>query len=184
VSKILDAFDCNLDAKSVIVTDRGANMVSAFKENVHINCIDHLLNNILEKCMEREATVSFQSKLCRKLVKYFKKSGLNPLLKSSLKGYSPTRWNTMFFVFQSIEQNWADIDKILRDKNELHRVLNININHVREMIRVLECFCNTSKVLEGDDYPTMHFVYRHTHSLKIACSYEQSDTEFIKSFKA
>jgi len=50
------------------------------------------------------------------LVKYFKKSGSNSSLELFLKSYSPTRWNTVFYLLRSIEFNWSDISKHLSEK--------------------------------------------------------------------
>uniref|UniRef100_A0A0A1XIJ5 Transposable element Hobo transposase n=1 Tax=Zeugodacus cucurbitae TaxID=28588 RepID=A0A0A1XIJ5_ZEUCU len=55
---------------------------------------------------------------CSKLIKYFKKSGQNTILTTTLKSYCPTRWNTIFNLFKSVELNWMAISQILMGKKK------------------------------------------------------------------
>ena len=80
VNKVLSEFDSSIK-NAVVVTDRGSNMVAAFRHENHINCVAHLINNIVEKGIEEVPKASSLIKACTKLVKYFKKSGANSKLK-------------------------------------------------------------------------------------------------------
>lgn len=99
-----------------IVTDRGSNMVAAFRQNNHVFCIDHLLHNTIQKSVQEVDDVAELSQLCTKLAKYFKVSGHNLNLTTTSKSFSPTRWNTIYYLFLSIEQNWTEINTILQQK--------------------------------------------------------------------
>ncbi|KAL7728508.1 hypothetical protein ACLKA6_012522 [Drosophila palustris] len=49
IDDILKSFGCDLEEDSpVFVTDRGSNMVAAFRDTEKIHCINHLLNNVIE----------------------------------------------------------------------------------------------------------------------------------------
>lgn len=71
ISQILNDFDCELNEMVTIVTDRGSNMKTAFRNDRHIFCINHLLNNVVEKSISNVQAVSSLSTACAKLVKYF-----------------------------------------------------------------------------------------------------------------
>jgi hypothetical protein len=76
------------------VTDRGSNMISAFGSNIRINCIDHLLNNVLENVFTKCTQLAELNDLltsCKELVAYFKRGALQSRLKTSLKAEAPTR---------------------------------------------------------------------------------------------
>lgn len=53
-SVIIQKFDLGERFQSLIyVTDREPNMIAALKNNVRISCTAHILNNVLEKTMDR-----------------------------------------------------------------------------------------------------------------------------------
>lgn len=183
VRKILHEFDLVLDNNAIIVTDRGSNMVAAFQTNNHMFCINHLMHNTLQKSMENIPDVANLIHSCTKLVKYFKVTGLNSNLNTTLKSFSPTRWNTIYYELVSIEANWAEIVQILQQKNEMNRVSTINLNVITALIKILEEFEKTSKKLEGENYPTIHLVYIYIYRLKTICSPATTDIQVIKEVK-
>lgn len=69
-----------------------------------LHCVDHLIHNALQKSIEEVAEAENLCQAWCKLVKYFKKSGLNSALATTLKSFSPTRWNTVYYLFVSIEK--------------------------------------------------------------------------------
>lgn len=74
----------------VFVTDRGSNMISAFKEYNHISCFTHLLSNLVCKmCKELETRLLLNA---RKLVFFVKQRGLNGKLTTTFKEPCETRW--------------------------------------------------------------------------------------------
>lgn len=79
-------------------------MVGAFEHYNHLYCINHLLQNTLKKSMDAVDDIANICKISSKLVKYFKKSGGNSNFTTTLKSYSPTRWNTFYYVFVSIKK--------------------------------------------------------------------------------
>lgn len=116
---MLTQFDCELNEKIRVVTDRGSNMKAAFEHARNIFCINHLINNVIERSISESSEVNAVVTTCSKLVKYFKKSGSNSALNTTLKSYTPTRWNTVFYLLSSIQINWVDITQILQEKHEV-----------------------------------------------------------------
>lgn len=74
IEAILKDFGCDLEIdKPVIVTDRGSNMIKAFSDAENIYCVNHLLNNAVEKAIHAIPEMQSLVSNCSKLVKYFKK---------------------------------------------------------------------------------------------------------------
>lgn len=115
--------------------------------------------------------ISELNDVCTKLVKYFKASGLNSNLTTSLKSYSPTRWNTIYMLFVSLKINWSDIIQQLQENNAMERVSNINVNYIKEIIKLLEPFEETIKKLEEEKYATIHLVIIYIYRLKKCALY-------------
>lgn len=182
VEKVLSDFDCSLK-NALVVTDRGKNMVAAFRNEKHINCVAHLINNIVEKGIEQVPDISLLVKRCTKLVKYFKKSGTNSQLTTTLKSYTKTRWNTVFYLLESVEVNWSDITSILLEKGELHRIDGINFALLTSLAKTLSPFEESSKKLEADKYATMHIVHMHVSLLQKRCQVVLTDHDCIKQLK-
>lgn len=182
IQRLLNDFNCQLE-DAIMVTDRGSNMVAAFNQFDHIYCINHLLNNVVEKSIKQVDEIAELCNMCSKVAKYFKNSGENSNLDTSLKSFCPTRWNTVFYLFDSIEKNWLQIGNILQQKNELQRIENINISLIKGIIKLLKPFEEASKTLEGEKYATIHLVFAYINGLKNTCLPENDDIDIIKKFK-
>lgn len=122
---ILSDFEVNAE-KVVFVTDRGANMLKALKDHKHISCCDHMINTVLSHVFDDEVLDELprvRSLLSgsKELVRYFKKSGNMRLLPTSLKQEVSTRWNTMFYLLESVMKNYKEIAHILLTNNEMYR---------------------------------------------------------------
>lgn len=182
IQRLLEDYNCKLE-DAIMVTDRGSNMVAAFNQFNHIYCINHLLNNVVDKSIKQVDDVAELCNLCSKVVKYFKKSGSNCSLDTSLKSFCPTRWNTMYYLLDSVEKNWLEIGNILQQKKELHKIENINISYIKGVVSVLKPFEEASKKLEGEKYATLHLVYPYINGLKNTCVVGNEDIDIIKRFK-
>lgn len=118
VKTILQNFGVTSLNDLVIVTDRGANMKTAFKDFKRINCSNHLLNNIMEKSFSHTTELDSIINSCKKLTKYFKKASLQHFLDTTLKNHNSTRWNSYLAMFNSIYNNWVKIVETLQSKGE------------------------------------------------------------------
>ncbi|KAI8115894.1 Transposable element Hobo transposase [Lucilia cuprina] len=57
--KVCDILDCVFTENVTVVTDRGSNIVAAFRSTAHIYCINHLLNNVIQKSIDAVPEVKF-----------------------------------------------------------------------------------------------------------------------------
>jgi hypothetical protein len=77
LTRSLNEFDISITNKNLIfVTDRGPNIVASLKKTNRLNCMAHIINNILgtiEKKDEVNHIKEFLEK-CRILVTFFKKT--------------------------------------------------------------------------------------------------------------
>lgn len=137
----------------------------------------------MQKATQEVTEVAELSRACVKLVKYFKISGLNSKLNTTLKSFSPTRWNTMYYVFVSVKENQAKIVQFLQEKGELNRIEKINFHFISALVHLLEPFQETFKKLEGDKYPTIHLPYVYIKHLINLCKSNNDDIEIIKLLK-
>ena len=158
VEGIINDFGLVFDERAIIVTDRGSNMIAAFKEKNRICCVNHLIHNTVEEAVEGVAEIAGIIAVSQKIVKYFKKSGINSSLRTKLKSFAPTRWNTVYYLLFSIQKNWQEITAILLDKGETQRLYNININLIECITTILAHFEEASRALEAEKTATMHIV--------------------------
>lgn len=180
---LLSEFNCSLNSKVVVVTDRGSNMIAAFKEDNNIHCISHLIHNTVEKCIKKTTQIDELISLCSKLVKFFKKSGLNAELETSLKSFCTTRWNSVYYTICSIVKNFAAIQDKLLEKNLVQKYSIIKLYNLENLMKILKLFKDASDDLEGSLYPTIHLVYANIEHLKSSVSIEDDDPSLIKEFK-
>lgn len=184
MATLLGEFNCSLNDATVVVTDRGSNIKSALTEHENINCINHLLHNTIEKCIKGSSQIQEIVTTASKLVKFFKKSGLNVDLNSSLKSYTPTRWNTVYTTILSIKNNFTEIKRVLNEKKLTEKYNTLIEYHLDLLISILKPFMDASKELEGSSYPTLHLVHPHINKLKVMCNTtNDNEPSFIKEFK-
>lgn len=127
LGKLLESFEVDA-AKAIFVTDRGANMLAALKDDNHISCCDHILNVVLTHVFDNKKLVEYpniQALItgCKELVRYFKKSGEMSLLKKSLKQEVSTRWNSMYTLLQSVKESYDEVEHILETKSQRFRYI-------------------------------------------------------------
>lgn len=158
-------------------------MKKAFGDFQQIYCVNHLLNNVVEKAVQEVQEVAELCRLCSELVKFFKKSGQNCNLNSTLKSFCPTRWNTIYYLLVSIEKNWVQIGNILQEKKHLQKIDKINIHYIRCVVNILKPFEEASQKLEGEKYPTIHLVYAHIRGFENTCTPHNDDIDVMKRFK-
>lgn len=182
---ILQNFCCNLDEdQPVIVTDRGSNMIAAFKGYDHIQCVNHLLQNIIEETVKKIIEFSEMVDKCSKLVKFFKKSGSNFFFKCDVEKLVPNTMEHSFLFIEINRGNWIEISNTLKEKNQTHRIESIHINELTGITRVLETFSDISKNFESSPFPTIHFTIPYINKLKKACQPQLSDSDLVSNIKS
>jgi hypothetical protein len=94
--RILAKFEVN-SSRFICMTDRGANMLAAFREGLPVSCCDHIITTVLTHVLDAKKTLEYLSDVKslltngKELIRYFKNSGLMNLLSKSLKQDAPTR---------------------------------------------------------------------------------------------
>lgn len=194
-NKIKDVFEDYKLSMDVVkeyvtfVTDRGSNLKAALKDYDRINCYAHLINNIVnEMCgVDTVKTVIFNAS---KLVKYFKHSGLNSKLSLTLKSYSETRFNTVYYTLWSIYEMYSEIILLLNEKEKtdpriplIQKITCINKLVLKEICDFLNSFVKLSVEIEGEKYLTLHKVWPTFDSIKKHIAYQFNDTFLINQMK-
>lgn len=113
------------------VHDRGGNILFGIKDEgiAQILCYAHMINNIVE-AMTKIECVRTHITAASNLVSYLKKTGLSNSLKTTVKLNCPTRWNTVFMMFQSIVDNYEKIVEVITEKQNA-QTTTISRNRIR-----------------------------------------------------
>lgn len=154
--------DYGLDINNIhysFVTDRGANIKKALQNNVRYSCADHILHNIIKKAIDSVPEIKLILDSSKNLARYFKKSSICHKLKKSLKAECPTRWTSIYEMFSSIKENMKDIVEILNEKNESHRLQDINTHLLSEIVSFLKDFNTAFLQLQASKTCSIHMVY-------------------------
>lgn len=130
-------------------------MVKALEPYQSIHCFAHLINNAVSKMLK---DVKDFVDAVTALVKYYKVTGLNAALKVTLKSNISIRWNTVFYMLESVIQNWEGINEILTAKNEMDRLQNIDIETLNVIRNFLKIFEEATTEIEASRRPTLHIV--------------------------
>lgn len=142
----------------IYVTDRGSNLIAALRNNVRLSCTAHILNNILEKTVDRNTQFSDMINASKSLVKFFKQSGLQNKLSKSLKASVDTRWNSSFFMLKSIADVYCEVKELLSQRKEESKLIEIRQPCLEKLISFLEKFKIASDEIEATKRPTLFLV--------------------------
>ncbi|KAJ6642790.1 Transposable element Hobo transposase, partial [Pseudolycoriella hygida] len=169
----------------IFVTDRGANMVAAIPASNRMNCIDHVINNIVEHALDVQDMQSWtelhaKSKL---LVSYFKQSSLQSQLPITLKAENDTRWNTTLRMLRSILTSWNEVKELLRERNQLHRLDTIDKSLLKVVVEFLQTFSDATVDMEASKYPTIHMVFLWRRKLLQHLHVQNVDVPVIRKMK-
>ena len=171
------------------VTDNGSNMKSAYRTDKRISCAAHNLNLVVDKALKDSAIEPVVEiiKIAKEVVCYFKHSGQNKNLQHTLKQDVATRWNSQFFLLQSLMTELEEIKNILHQEklyDKLEKLNNIDVDLLSQLIDFLKPFHEATVYLSKDAVPTLPDVWPMFHKLKRVCSVVDTDLEPIKDLKA
>jgi hypothetical protein len=121
---------------------------------------------------------------CKSLVTYFKQSSLYSRLEKSLKQESESRWNSKLEMLESVYDQFETITNLLDEKDELHRIENIDLNVLQILINFLKKFREASNFLEGSKYPTLNMVIPWYKILMNHCKVNISDNDILIKIKS
>lgn len=144
-----------------MVTDKGGNMVCAFKgKNFNRkNCVAHVLNRILANTFEKHAPVEVEILIdnCKAIVRHFKQSSKLNELAFTVKQETDTRWNSKLALISSVTKQYDHIMSLLTDAQRKNWSFRVDL--ANELIKFLEPFKEASDHLEGENYPTFNLIF-------------------------
>lgn len=170
--------------KLIFVTDRGANIKCGLNilDIKRLNCFDHLLNNTVEKVCGLPL-IDQVLKPVRKLVKFVKIGGHNNKFQKGLKSFVKTRWNTSFDMSVSVDENFENLENMLADVNERHRIEAVNRMYLKEIVEFLKIFKQISVELEKSNSPSLYLVWPSTVRLLNFLKSSRIDSVLFKDMK-
>ncbi|KAG4067136.1 hypothetical protein HA402_000127 [Bradysia odoriphaga] len=143
-----------------MVTDKGGNMVCAFKGRKfnRKNCAAHVLNRILANTFEKHAPVEVEILIdnCKAIVRHFKQSSKLNELPFTVKQETESRWNSKLTLISSITKQYDHIMSLLTETQRNNWSFRVDL--ANEIIRFLEPFKEASDHLEGENYPTFNLI--------------------------
>lgn len=150
--------------KIVYITDRGSNIRKALCDTQRLNCFPHFLNNIVKTACEIDIVKDIIDHT-KSLVRYFKITGLNNKLRTALKSSCPTRFNSILFTFESITDNWSQVNDTLRSLNELERLNNIDYDDLKQIAAYLKEFDIWTRLSSASNTPSLYTVWLGIHAI-------------------
>lgn len=195
IIKILKKFDLteqHMIENITWITDRGGNIRVALEKCVRINCFSHLINNLVEHMCKHVKPVKDLISDAASLVRYLKKSGLSiQKFHMALQSYCETRWNTVYYLLKSINDNYASIMGVLLEKEAIAPLSNVTekltLISKLDLVKIadfLELFTSISVHAQGDKYETLHTVWPCFHAIKNHLEPNRMELLNVKSMKA
>lgn len=174
----------------MFVSDRGSNMLSALKSNVHFHCFAHVINTVLQKTFQEDYLKSNLPAIlslieeCKQLVRYMKKTGLVSQLKRTLHQQAETRWNTHFDMIISIQSQLQEIGQLLEEKNEGHRIVSLDEESLSSLAAFLKPFKQATVETQSDAIPTVHKILLWYETLMAHCEDDDADCPDLAALKS
>jgi hAT family C-terminal dimerisation region len=188
----------------VFVTDNGANVVAAFKNPCaalecedddgfsdvayrRLSCACHslnlALNLVLEKRVDEVPGLRQFLEKCKKIVKYFKKSGLNSRLNKTLKQEVVTRWNSLYTMLESIYSAYDQVKELLYQSEKMEKLAGVRKQSLKELTEFLNIFKCCSERLSAEKTPTLHEYCLWKLKLTSHCDASANDSEMMTKIK-
>jgi len=177
------------DTGIVFVTDNGSNMKAAYRNDIRLSCAGHNLNLAVEKALKTEEAqvVAHAIKCAKEVVGYFKHSGTNRELHHTLKQDVSTRWNSQFFLLQSLASQLDEVKAILAREKQYEKLELLNSIHeklLHDLVRFLHPLHTATVQLSRDHVPTSPDVWPMLHRLESLCKATAQDSESMRNLKA
>lgn len=167
----------------IFISDRGGNIRVALKDFLRLNCFPHFIHSTVKYACEIDSIKKVITS-CGALVKYFKFNGLNNLLDVTLKSAIKTRFNYVILMMESMHKQYDEIKQVLRERNELIRLRDINREYIGNMINFLNTFQSASSLTESSYKPTLCYVWISICEISSLCRTREDDLTYVKAAKA
>lgn len=174
------------DQNFTFVTDNGTNLVAALRNFNRISCAGHNLNLVLEyffKSLGEEHKYNKTIIMCKELVSYFKRTGLNNKLTKTLKQNVVTRWNSTFYMLDSVYSSYDEVYELLAERKETKRIVFIERYILSELLNLLKPFDTATKELSSDKTCTLHLVIPWFKQIENQLIEIETDSEEFKQTK-
>jgi hypothetical protein len=103
---------------------------------------------------------------CKTLVRYFKKTGLNRKLTTTLKQDVSTRFNSVYTMLQSIDDVYDEVTIELTAADNITYLGNIKRKSLKLVCKELKRFDEATKKMAVEKEETLHLVLPILHELK------------------
>lgn len=163
VIKILRKYDLEeFFPKLIYVTSDG--VASSLQDVTYLKSTVHILNAILEHAfdvnnVEDNKVVIDLKKLiiaAKSLVTYFEQSNLQYYLPKPLNASTEISWYRLHNMLESIYSQYDAIKDVLSERSEEHRMDNLDIQLVENIVQFLQLFKEATHALEPSSKPTLH----------------------------
>ena len=141
----------------VYVIDNAANIKAAYKNDLRINLV---VTTALKS--KSASPVNEMISTAKSVVRYLKYSGCNKDLDHTLKQDVSTRWNSQFFMLQSLSGVIENMTTILENEKQyekLENLQNVDKNLLKDIIAFQQPFHNATVQLLCDTKPNFHRVW-------------------------
>jgi len=157
--------------QSIAVTDGGSNVKAVFSNRVP--CMCHKLNLVLDNTfsdnnLKSHPEIQLALSSLKRLVRYFKKSGLNSKLTTGLKQSVATRWNSEVIMIESYVKSSTEVQALLLENKQLERLSGIKDKVLADLLCVIKPFRKASEELSAEKVvtvdkivPTYFLLIRH-----------------------
>ncbi|CAF4039817.1 unnamed protein product, partial [Rotaria magnacalcarata] len=191
IKYIFESFNLSF-GDTPIVTDQGSNMVAAFNitQKARIPCMAHRCNTTFETAWNREdsknPTFAMFNLAVRELRKYTNQtSGIQDKLTKTLKGGCSTRpWRSYFIIHDSLNDSFEELNIILRDRQEQHRLFNIDPVLLNGIVQLMRPFSMIFDQLEMANQPTLQNVVPSYYRMMNDTQADANDHKIIKELKS
>lgn len=172
----------NYKENITFTTDRGKNIVKAMESYDRLSCFPHFIHNVVKNACKFDELTELTQTLTS-TVKYMKISGLNNLLKTSLKSNVSTRFNSVCDLIGSVIRNWSELNEILVSQNESQRLENIELDTLKHIHAFLSEFKKWSDHCETSKKPSLYLVWPAIASIKQFLQSSDFDCNIITTMK-
>nr|XP_026694487.1 uncharacterized protein ci-zf(bed)-1 [Ciona intestinalis] len=180
------------------VTSNEANIKNALMPFCRIPCSCHMLATVAQHTLQLQSSSQISDfppnepfgglikttvVAVKKLAAYFKKSGLNLKLNTSIQQSNETGWNSIYTMLESVLNNKSDIISILISDGLEERFDGIDWRVVETLVHFLKPFLEIYQTLEIGKYPTIQSVFLCYSTLERNFITSPTDTGIIKCLK-
>jgi hypothetical protein len=190
IKSIFESFNLSF-GDTPIVTDQGSNMVAAFNitQETRLPCMAHRCNTTLETAWTRanakNSTFAAFNLAIRELRKYVKQTnGIRDKLPKTLKGGCGTRpWRSYFTIHDSLNTSIEQLNIILRERQEQHRLFNIDPILLMKVVKLMSPFSMICDKLEMANIPPLQNVVPSYYRMMNDVRADTNDHKIIDELK-